>query len=638
MHQIAEDKSGVVTLLMGNEAIARGALEAGAKVCTAYPGNPSSEILGTLAKVSKEMDSHVEWSVNEKVALEVAAAASFSGLRALCAMKQNGMNVASDFLLSVNMTGILGGLVLVVTDDPGGHSSTNEEDSRYYAKLAELPLLEPGTFQEAKDVTRWAFELSETLHLPVIVRSTTRISHARGNVRFDDLSKESRHASFDTSNLRIPLPVMTKHEALLQKLQRATTLFEDSPFNSYKGPHEPELLIITSGTGWMYSAESVSNLAVEGRVGILKLGTTWPLPEKLILQRIKHASSILFIEEVAPFLEESVKAFYAKHSSELGSRTFWGKKNDPLPSTGELTPDIVKSALEKTLSIQAPVRSTAYIEKALKAAQEFLINRDLCFCAGCPHRATYWAIKRALALDGRDGVLLGDIGCYALGKDASGYKQMKTMHAMGSGAGLASGLSKLSRFGLNQPVLAVCGDSTFYHAVMPALANAHYNKANFLLLLLDNSATAMTGFQPHPGTGRTADGNPAPILAPEAICEALGARVEIGDPFDTQGTTSTILRLIGASEGVKVLILRQPCALIRSKMKKKIFTMAIEPDRCIGDACGCQRLCTRIFKCPGLVWDRATGKTMIDEAICSGCGVCADVCPEFAIVKERCAE
>jgi indolepyruvate ferredoxin oxidoreductase alpha subunit len=664
MSSVAQNNPGKVELLMGNEAIARGALEAGVKVCAAYPGNPSSEIIGTLAGVAGEMGLHVEWSVNEKVALEVAAAASLAGLRGLCAMKQNGLNVASDFLLNLNLSGCRGGLVIVVADDPAGVSSSNEEDSRLFAKLGDLPLLEPANFQEAKEMTREAFNISEQLGLPVLVRSVTRVSHARGNVTLDELPQSGPAPKFDLSQPRLAFPAVPNHKALHEKLKRARERFEGSPFNFYRGPESPDLLVITSGSGYMYSLEAVTNLKVEEKVGILKLGTTWPLPDGFVLAHLKTAENFLFIEEVDPFLENNVKELFAQNCFDLGVKRFFGKASGAIADAGELNPEIVTSAIQRLLNIQYVPRPEDYIRRAHEAAAGLTPLRALGFCAGCPHRATYWALKTALAMDGRDGFVLGDIGCYSLGMGPSGFFQMKTLHAMGSGAGLACGLGQLERYGMEQPVVAVCGDSTFYHAAMPALANAYYNGANFLLLLLDNSATAMTGFQPHPGTGSTAAGGAAPVIDMKAVCEALGAHVEVVDPFDLDAAVEAILRLIrverevhavrnsnrcdskpgeiidhaaGKGEivpnGVKVLILRRECALVSGKRQKKVFQVEVDQERCLGEACGCNRLCTRIFKCPGLMWNQVKGRVQIDEAICNGCGVCAEICPASAIRK-----
>jgi indolepyruvate ferredoxin oxidoreductase alpha subunit len=631
MSSIAQNNPGKVALLMGNEAIARGALEAGVKVCAAYPGNPSSEIIGTLAGVAEELGLHVEWSINEKVALEVAAAASLSGLRGLCAMKQNGLNVASDFLLNLNLTGCRGGLVVVVADDPSGISSSNEEDSRIFAKLGDLPLLEPAHFQEAKEMTREAFDLSERLGFPVMIRSVTRVSHARGNVFLDELPQSSPKPRFDLSRPSLAFPPLPNHKALHEKFEKARKIFEESSFNFYRGPEKPDLMVITSGSGYMYSHEAMINLKVEERVGILKLGTTWPLPEEFLLRHLRRSENFLFVEEVDPFLENNVKELFAQNCFDLGVKRFFGKASQTVPDVGEINPEIVTSAIQTLLNIQSIPRPEEYSRRAQKAVAGFVPARAHSFCAGCPHRATYWAIKVALALDGRDGFVLGDIGCYSLGMGSSGFFQMKTLHAMGSGTGMACGFGQLERFGLEQPVVAVCGDSTFYHAAMPALANAYYNRANFLLLLLDNSATAMTGFQPHPGTGSTATGGAAPIVDLKAICEALGARVEVVDPFDNEEAVETILRLIQMEKGVKVLILKRECALVSAKRQKKLFQVEVDQEQCLGEACGCNRLCTRIFKCPGLIWNQSAGRAHIDEAICNGCGVCVGICPASAI-------
>jgi indolepyruvate ferredoxin oxidoreductase alpha subunit len=483
-------------------------------------------------------------------------------------------------------------------------------------------------------MTKTAFEISEQLGLPVLIRSVTRVSHARGNVSLDELPQGGRKPTFDPSKPRISLPAVANHKILHEKLSRAKQRSEDSPFNFYRGPENPELMIITSGSGWMYSLESLINLNLQDRVGILKMGTTWPLPETFLLKHFKKTDRILFIEEVDPFLENNVKETYAQNCMALGLKSFFGKASKDVPDTGELNPEIVTHAIQKLLSISYEPRPADYAQRVHEAVSELVPARALGFCPGCPHRATYWAVKVALALDGRGGFVLGDIGCYSLGLGPSGFGQMKTLHAMGSGTGLACGFGQLDRFGLEQPVVAVCGDSTFYHATMPALVNAYYNGANFLLLLLDNSATAMTGFQPHPGTGLTATGEEAPVIGLKAVCEVFGARAEVVDPFDVSATVETILRLLQDEKGVKVLILKRECALVSAKKQKGLYKVEVAQERCLGESCGCNRLCTRIFKCPGLMWDSTTEKARIDEAICTGCGVCAEICPASAIRKE----
>ncbi|MBI4964265.1 MAG: 4Fe-4S binding protein [Desulfomonile tiedjei] len=632
MPVIGIDAPGKEVLLMGNEAIARGALEAGLSVAAAYPGNPSSEIIGSLAEVAAQMGIYVEWSINEKVALEVAAAAATSGLNAIVAMKQNGLNVASDFLLNLNMTGIRGGLVLVVCDDPSGISSTNEEDSRIYAKLADLPLMEPATFHEAKDMVRHAFELSRKIGNVCLVRSVTRISHARGNVVLGPLHKEKPVPYFDTSRPLSALPAAVTHPVAHERLRQAQEDFEDSPFNKYRGPNSPELLIITCGAGWLFANEAVEILGLEARIGLLKIGTTWPLPERLILSHLGSASKVLFLEEVDPVLENNVKSLYADHNLDLPRIDFLGKKSGTVPDQGELSPGLVLSILSGLTGAVAPGVAPKYQATAEEVLNNFCPARSLAFCPGCPHRASYWAIKTALALDGRDGVLFGDIGCYGLGFMPTGFSQAKTLHAMGSGIGMASGFGILNRLGATQPALTVCGDSTFYHAAIPALINALHHKANCLMIVLDNSATAMTGFQPHPGSAADAMGSPAPVIDIEQVCSGLGAEPVVLDPFQVQETVTTVYDLL-QRDGTNILILRQPCALVRAKKGARRYKVTVDPAKCMGEDCGCNRLCTRVFRCPGLNWDRDLKKTNIDEAICAGCGVCADICPAHAIVK-----
>ena len=624
-------------LLMGNEALARGAIEAGVRVCAGYPGNPSSEIIGTLSQVGPGLNIHVEWSTNEKVALEVAMAASFTGLRGLTAMKQNGLNVALDTLMNLNLTGSKGGLVIIVCDDPGAISSTNEEDTRAFAKIGDLPLLEPADHQEAKDMAAWAFELSEELALPVLLRSTTRVSHARGPVVLGELPGRPPKPHFDTSGSFINFPAMITHRVLKDKFYRCREIFERSPFNFYEGPEAPELLIVTSGNNLLYAREALTMLSLEERVGLCKLGTTWPLPNRFLLEQLGRTDKILIVEEVDTFLETQVKALAAQNVSSLGVKEFLGRDSGVFSDIGEMNPDLIAGALARIMEVPFSLRGQDYAARAREAAG-LAPPREVGFCAGCPHRATFWNIKQALALDGRDGFLVGDIGCYSMGFGPSGYYQMKTLHAMGSGPGVAGGIGQLTSFGMDQPALTVIGDSTFFHAALPALINARYNGAKLLALILDNSATAMTGFQPHPGTGRTAIGGDAEVLDIEAICRALGAEVEVTDPFELDQARDDLTRLLRKEDGLNILIMRQECALNRAKRLGPSYRMSIDPDRCLGQDCGCNRLCTRVFKCPGLSWDKDAGTARIEESICTGCGVCAQICPGSAITADPAKE
>jgi indolepyruvate ferredoxin oxidoreductase alpha subunit len=633
-------------LFMGNEAIARGALEAGASVVSGYPGTPSSEVIERLSEVACERNLYVEWSTNEKVALEVAAAASFAGLRSMCVMKQNGVNVASDFLLHLSSSGTRGGIVLVECEDPGALSSVNEGESRYFARMLEIPLLEPASLQEAKDLTTWAFELSEKIRNVVILRSVTRMSHASGNVICGRLPEKFRAARFISDGsfmdpMRGPVvstPVVIKHNLQQKKIQKAAELFEKSPFNNYFGPKRPELLIITSSACFLYSREAIEMLGLQKRIGILKLSCTWPLPVKLLKKYLSLTDKIMVVEEVLPFLEENIKVAAMGMIKDTGIKTFYGKIDKTFPSVGELNPEIVAAALGKIMKVKPKLLPAGYLREIKKIAP-LIPPREQTFCPGCPHRASFWNINTALKLDGREGIVCGDIGCYAMASlwPAIGFHTVRTLHSMGSGTGLASGFAKLEAFGLDKPIMAVCGDSTFYHAVIPALINAQHNRADITFIVMDNAGTAMTGFQPHPGINESAIGEPLPSVEIAAICEAIGAKVAVSDPFDLEATSKILTSFMAERGSLKVLILKQACALSPEKKGKKQYQMKVNDELCLGENCGCNRLCTRIFRCPALTWDRTKKKAAVDEVICAGCGVCYSICPQKAITRTEAA-
>jgi indolepyruvate ferredoxin oxidoreductase alpha subunit len=631
MATLTIDQPGKSVLMMGNEAIARGAVEAGVDFCASYPGTPSTEITESLARVSDRFDVYVEWSTNEKVALEAATAASFAGLRAIVAMKQNGVNVCADFLMTLILSGTKGGLVFVAADDPSAISSSNEQDSRNFARFADLPLLEPSTFQEAKDMTKWAFDLSEKLGIPCMIRSVTRLSHSRGNVKLGELPEKSRTARFEGSYISGAF-VAIQHSALHDKLERARPEFEESEFNWYEGPKDAKLIIVTSGSGWLYSREAVAALGLDGEVGILKSGTTWPLPERFVTDHLEGVTEILVVEETDPFLEHNLKVLIAEQAKALGLMQVYGAKTGHLPGFGDISQDKVAKALAGIKGMEYKLRDEAYKQRANELALPSLPPRMPTFCPGCPHRASLWAIKAALKLDGRDGFVAGDIGCYSLGAGPAGFWQIKTLHCMGGGTGLATGFGQLGRFGFDQPVISVCGDSTFFHAAIPALINARFNNSNILMVVLDNGGTAMTGFQPHPSSGRDALGKPAPVVEIEGICEAIGARVRVRDPFEVDEAIGDLYDML-QEDGAKVMVFRRRCHLVETKEKgkKRVF---VNPERCIGDDCGCARFCSRVFNCPGIIWDADARKAEIDEVVCTGCGVCATLCPKDAIAVE----
>jgi len=643
MANIEINAPGKTELLLGNEAIARGALEAGIGVATGYPGTPASEIIDTLASIAAKMDIYVELGVNEKIAVEVAAGASFAGIPALTAMKYNGLNVASDAvaLLSPGNIG-KGGLVLVVADDPGGISSDNEQDTRHFARMLEIPLLEPSTPQEAKDMTRWLFELSVEQGCVCMLRTVTRVSHARGSVVLGQLPGKKHVAFFDEA-YNPAMPTLTKynpnpaglmHLISLERLKAVSEIFERSPFNAHAGPGKPELLIVACGIGWIYAVEALRLLNLEDRVGILKIGTVFPAPEKLIKQHLGTASRVLVVEEINPYLESTIMEIAANLPAGHPHIDFYGKRSGHIDAFGELKPDSVIKALTEIMGMSYSARDEGYAAKSEEVLNKYVFERGGAFCPGCPHRASFWAIKNALRIDGRGGFVTGDVGCYQQALMGTGFYQLRTCQSMGSAAGVASGLGKLDRFGFDQPVIAVCGDATFYHSTIPALINGVYNRSNFTLVVLDNGATAMTGFQSNPGICKTATGEDAQVITIEAICAALGLKVEICDPFDFAKTTATLLDKMDGRKMPRVVIIRRECELVRYRREKnKPYQVYVDQSKCEGMDCGCNRYCYSVFNCPGLIWNEKTRKAEVDEAICSGCGVCMDVCPRKAISR-----
>ena len=630
---IASDLPGNVHFALGNEAIARGCIEAGVRVASAYPGTPSSEILETLSKVAKESGIYTQWSTNEIVAVEVATAASMAGLRAVTAMKAQGLNVALDFFLHLNLLGTNGGLVAIVCDDPQGWSSVNEQDSRWLvSRMGDFPLLEPSNTQEAKDMAKWAFELSEEINSVVFLRSVTRISHGSGAITFGDINHLDRQARFDRSFS--PNPVVQKHADLKDKQKKAKAIFEGSSFNWYSGPQSPKMIMVCSGTGWPYTMDALELLDLQDMVGVIKLGTTWPMPIEFIMKHIQPDAPLLVIEEVDPFIEVHLKE--ALYNTRDGSKlpSVYGKNSGHVNAVGELNPDNVVDSITKVLGIERQSRDHAYSLKINGYAAEMTFPRPPIWCAGCPHRASLWALKYALRLEGAEGFATGDIGCYALDRYYGGWQLTRTQSCMGGGSGLASGFGKLEQFGFSQKVIANCGDSTFFHAAIPALINAVHHKANSTFMILDNSTTGMTGFQPHPGTQFDAMGDTTFPIQIEQVCRSLGCTVEVADPFDLEDMRDKLWDLIH-QEGTKVIIMRRKCALLAMREEGPQYRVWVDQERCIGEDCGCDRYCTRIFKCPGLIWDKAVGKAKVDEAVCAGCGFCVNICPQGAISREK---
>ena len=635
MPNLAKLAPGSYHLLQGNEAIARGALEAGVQYCAAYPGTPSTEILTNFAQAAKDAGLHAEWSSNEKVATEAALAAAYAGLRTISSMKNAGLNVAMDTLQHINLATLgdqHGAMLVVVADDPQSHASGDEEDTRWVAQMANAPLLEPSNFQEAYEMTKYLFDLSEEFQIFCWLRDYTRLAHARGRVQVGDYKKADRKAKYDRSKMFTPYIAPPKHAILVEKMAKIRERFEESPFNSYEGPENPELLIIACGSGVPCSRDGVEELGLEGKVGILKLGTLWPFPSRLVVSHIQKAKRVLIVEEVDPYVETHTKAAVAD-ARLADAPEILGRGSGHMSYVGENNPDKVIAALSQIFGVEYAARDPEYQAKLDEITGRMVVNRGLIWCAGCPHRASFLSIGNAIKRDGRNAVVTSDIGCYTMDAFPDGPQITNTLHCMGGGLGEACGSGQLEQFGSEQPVIGICGDSTFCHASITPLINAIYNNANMVAIILDNSITAMTGFQPHAGTGRTATQDPTKVVSAEDLCRTLGCRVEVVDAFDTKASTAKLVELMKDEGGVKVLILRRACELQRMREERKHpYKVWVDAETCRGDKCG---FCYRVLQCPGIGYDKESGKARILEALCAECGLCADLCPSKAIVKEE---
>ena len=589
--------------LLGNVAIARALFEAGAGVITGYPGTPSSEIVETAAQFAKRYNVHVEWSVNEKVAVEVASGAAWTGTRAAAVMKHVGLNVAADPFMTLAYTGVKAGLVLIVADDPYCHSSQNEQDTRRYAQFAGVPCLDPANPQEAKDMCQFAFELSEALELPVIVRPTTRVSHARSDVLLGSIEERAEKPEFVKNPAQwvmLPVHARPRHTELLKKQAAVADALNDTPWNRLT-LRESEIGIIASGISGLYVEEALKQLDAD--ISLLRVGT-FPPPVALIATMLKTVKTVLVIEELEPVLEEHVERVALTCNPAV---KIIGKTSGQLPREGEFDLLLVRNAIARVLN-----RPSTDVQ-ILKAATEILPPRPPALCPGCSHRATYYAMRKAF---GKDAIFPSDIGCYTL---AVGMGTVDTCLCMGASITQATGI----RFGGEQrPICCSIGDSTFLHAGLPGLLNAAYNKARITVAILDNSTTAMTGHQPHPGTGAMATGEETKAVSLEAIAKALGADlVETVNPLELDATIETFSRARDFA-GLAVIIAKQACVTNarRAGVRRKPFR--VNAELCTG----CKK-CVE-FGCPAIEFD---GEHARINALCSGCGVCAQICPSDAI-------
>ncbi len=609
-------------LLLGNEAIARGILEAGVSVVTTYPGTPASEIGDSISEIASEAGLYMEYSVNEMVAVEVAAGAANSGVRSLTAMKHVGLNVAADLVMTLAYTGVRGGYVIVTADDPECYSSQNEQDNRFYALLSNLPCLEPSDPQEAKDMTVSAIEISEKLELPVLLRTTTRVSHTRGPVAYGNLKKAKPQGQFirDLKRLNmVPAFSRPKHTVLLRQAAKAKEISETSPYNKVvrKGT---EIGIISSSSAYNYAVEAADLLNLDA--GILKLGMTHPLPERKIIDFINQYDKAAIVEELEPFLEMQIKAMAKDHAP---NGQIYGKMNTEFfPREGELSTRLVGEGLAKITAKPMPIDFRKIDEKYAEIKRD-LPSRPPILCAGCPHRASFYVIRKV----GGDKTLYPtDIGCYALGISPP-LNVGDLMICMGASVGTAQGIRKAT----GKDTIAIIGDSTFFHAAIPGLVNAVYNNSKIVVAVLDNQTTAMTGHQPHPGTGLTGMGSPAEKVLVEKVAEGCGVKyVKVVDPFRTR-EASAVLKEALKQPGPSVVVFRSPCTLMDLKAKRRRGIK--ETPAKITDKCTNCMACIKLLACPAIGVEEE--KAIINEATCTGCGLCISVCP-YGAIQGSCAE
>lgn len=574
------------TLLSGNEAIARGAYEAGVTVATAYPGTPSTEIVETLAQYD---EIYSEWAPNEKVALEVGIGASIAGARVLVAMKHVGVNVAADPLLTFSYTGVNGGLVLVSAEDPGMHSSQNEQDNRYYAKFAKIPMLEPSDSQEAKNMVKMAFAMSETFDTPVMIRTTTRIAHSQTPVELEERQEVGikEYVKDPKKYVMIPAYGRMRHRFVEERRLRLEKESEASPWNRIEWG-DRSIGIITSGINYQYVKE------VLGHASILKIGMVNPLPKQMIIDFVSRVDKVYVVEDLEPFIEEQVKS--------------WGLKvtgKEIFPRTGEFSPELIA---EKILG-------SAAVKEAAAAVSEDIPVRPPVLCPGCPHRGMYYVINK-LKLK-----VTGDIGCYTLGA-LPPLEAMDSCICMGASIGTALGMEKARGEEFSRNLVAVIGDSTFMHSGITGLLDVVYNKGTTTTIILDNRTTAMTGHQDHPGTGYTVKKEETVEVDLAQLVKALGIRrvVEV-DPYDLEKVEAVLKKETRAAEP-SVIIAKRSCALLDKSSRP---AMVIDQDKCTG--------CKRCMKlgCPAIALDGE--RVSINYTQCNGCELCTQVCRFDAIEK-----
>jgi indolepyruvate ferredoxin oxidoreductase alpha subunit len=612
-------------ILMGNEAIARGFLEGGISVGAAYPGTPSSEIMATLIILGQKYDIYTEWSTNEKVAAEVAISSSLSGLKSMVSMKGVGINVASEPLQAFTYMGAKGGIVVVCADDVGCHSSHTEQDNRFFAREAYIPVLEPYDPREAKEMAAKALSLSEEWGQPVMLRITTRIAHTSADIILGEIPKEKRKGDFERIPNRwvnLPKNARIMRGKLIERLESIQKSVNLLPFNKIEG--EGEFGIIASGISYGYVKEALNILGVSEKVKILKIGTPYPLPDRLVEDVLSKCKKILVVEEVDPFVETEVRAW----ANRLGiSIPITGK--ELIPKAGELSVFLVVEAIAKFMEISQPI-DLSKINDVRDSARVITPPRPPVLCPGCGHRSVFYAIKeveRKFKRENKDKegfVKPTDIGCYTLGFQKP-LSAVDVNFCMGASIGASGGFSHV----IDEPVVATIGDSTFFHAGIPPLLNAVFNKANITVCILDNRTTAMTGFQPHPGVGINACGEECNAVSIEDVVKACGIKyAKTIDTYNIDDLINSITQGVDYN-GPAVIIATGPCRMLALK--------ELGPQKCVEidyDTCKDCRICLDRFGCPAMYIE--DDKVAIDSTLCNGCGVCIQkaVCKKEAIKFE----
>lgn len=601
-------------MVMGNQAIALGALKAGVNLVSGYPGTPSSEIIEYIAKYRKETGTYVEWSVNEKAAVEVAAGASYAGARTLVTMKQVGLNVAGDPVMCLAYVGVRGGMVIVSADDPGPISSQTEQDTRRYGEFSKLPVFDPSSPEEAYSMIQEAFEYSEKYSTPVLFRPTTRVDHGYASMEIPELPKAREIPGFEKDTQRwviFPRTSYLNHKKIFEHNTKVLPeVFSKSSLNRTEGT-DNNLAIATGGVSYAYVKEALALLG-QSEVPVLKIGTPYPFPAELASDFMQNKSHILVIEELDPVIEDALLAIKAKENLAC---TIHGKYDGKTSEAGEYSVELVKEFIACFLSLPQ--------EKQQPKEKPELPIRPPVLCAGCPHRASFYAVKQAMK--GKKTVYCGDIGCYTLG-NAKPLDMCDTCLCMGADITMAQGFYHAEN---DRHCFSFIGDSTFFASGITGVVNAVYNKARQTICVLDNSTTAMTGHQPHPGIGVTMMDDITEKISIPKILEAIGVKPVITvDPFDMEKAIEAV-KQCDDHEGVSAIIFKAPCIALLAKDEFKEFrkpSLNVKTDKCIG----CKK-CVNETGCPALYFDFDLKKATIDSSLCTGCTLCSKVCPVKAI-------